>query len=174
MMSYMVGTPISQLYLKGRNYIVSPGWHPSNYGARIKIGGQMQQTYFKQPCTLFFPTAFVKTEFELSQSKGSCESSFFFAFSYQKYRFDDTGIFSGRTLENELGYLDYISFFSKRAYIREDLYSRGLITGEIYMFRIWWAYIRDASTNFTNIVKVHFWDLLFTPEDVFTLYDSAS
>ena len=39
MMSYMVGAPISQLYLKGRNYIVSPGWHPSNYGARIQIGG---------------------------------------------------------------------------------------------------------------------------------------
>ena len=33
----MVGAPQGQLSLMGRNYIFSPSWHPSNYGARIKI-----------------------------------------------------------------------------------------------------------------------------------------
>lgn len=35
-----------------------------------------------------------------------------------------------------------VSFFLKRPYIRKGLYPSGLITGGIYVFQIWWAYIR--------------------------------
>ena len=46
-----------------------------------------------------------------------------------------------------LNYIYYLStckfnFFPKRTYMHEGLYLRVLITGDIYIFQIWWAYIR--------------------------------